>query len=64
MMSNLVDVFDEAGKLASIDLFEDDGTFVISAIWDENDDHTEEKIKAFREWVDSILKSMRESLEY
>jgi hypothetical protein len=55
MMNNLRDMYDADGYLSSIDVYEDDGTFIISAVWDENDEHTEEMVKNFRAWVNSIL---------
>ena len=37
-------------KLAAIEYHYVNGDFAFRAVWDENDPHTEEKIKEFREW--------------
>lgn len=45
------DVYNEDGELVKIVFNNEDGEFVIQAVWDENDPNDEEHRVKFREWA-------------
>jgi hypothetical protein len=52
------EIFDDEGKLTHIEYTNGYGEHVIDAVWDERDEHTPEKIEAFREWASKMLDDM------
>ena len=44
----------EDGQLKAIEYHYVNGDFAFQAMWDPRDEHTEEKIKAFREWCGTM----------
>ena len=41
-------------KLTAIEFYDDNGEFRFQALWDPRDDHTPEKVAAFRKWADTM----------
>ena len=41
-------------KLSAIEFYDDNGEFRFQAMWDPRDDHTPEKVAAFRKWADTM----------
>lgn len=41
-------------KLSAIEFYDDNGEFRFQALWDPRDDHTPEKVAAFRKWADTM----------
>lgn len=46
------------GKIEAIDYFDDNGDFVVRAVWDDRDEHTPKNIVAFHEWADTMAKRL------
>lgn len=53
-MTTTKDALDKNNKLKAIEFYDDNGDFIFQAMWDERDDHTPEKIAAFRKWADTM----------
>ena len=41
-------------KLTAIEFYDDNGEFQFQALWDARDEHTPEKVTAFRKWADTM----------
>lgn len=41
-------------KLVAIEFYDDNGEFRFQAMWDPRDEHTPEKVAAFRKWADTM----------
>ena len=41
-------------KLSAIEFYDDNGEFRFQAMWDPRDEHTPEKVAAFRKWADTM----------
>lgn len=41
-------------KLSAIEFYDDNDEFRFQAMWDPRDDHTPEKVAAFRKWADTM----------
>ena len=52
------DVLDKDGYLSGIEFYRDDGSFIIFAQWDLNDEDTSENRKVFRQWAYTMLKRL------
>jgi hypothetical protein len=52
----LTEVYDTDENLIKIDVHDLEGKFIIQIVWDENDEHTFENRKLFREWAIRQLK--------
>lgn len=44
----------ENDKLLAIEFYDDAGEFRFQAMWDPRDEHTPEKVAAFRKWADQM----------
>jgi hypothetical protein len=49
------DVYDKDGNLLKIEFHNEQGGFEIQAVWDEDDEQTNENRKQFREWAYRFL---------
>lgn len=52
------DVLDKDGNLTGIEFYDELGSFIIFAQWDERDEQTPENRTVFRKWAYHMLKQM------
>lgn len=53
-MTTTKDVVDKDGRISAIEFYDDNGEFKFQALWDARDEHTPEKVTAFRKWADTM----------
>ena len=53
-MTTTKDITDKNGHISAIEFYDDNGEFRFQALWDPRDDHTPEKVAAFRKWADTM----------
>ena len=49
------EIHDKDGNLEKIEYHDEEGKFVIQAVWDEIDEQTAENRDAFRKWATRLL---------
>jgi hypothetical protein len=49
------EIHDKDGNLVKIEYHDEQGKFVIQAVWDEMDEQTAENRDAFRKWATRLL---------
>jgi hypothetical protein len=54
MKARQAEVYNEEGDLEKIEVTLETGTHLFDAIWDPNDEQTDDKRMAFRQWVKRI----------
>jgi hypothetical protein len=55
MKARQIEVFNEYGDLERVEITLEDGTHLFDAVWDDQDEQTEENRIAFREWVKRMV---------
>ena len=51
-----IDIYDKAGNLLRIEMFDDDGKHIFDAHWDETDEQTPKNREEFRRWAYSMAR--------
>jgi hypothetical protein len=54
MKARSVDVYDQEGNLEKIEITLETGVHLFDAMWDPNDEQTDQKRIEFRQWVKRI----------
>jgi hypothetical protein len=52
------DIYDKDGSLLKIEFYNELGTFEIQAVWDPDDEQTNENREAFRKWAYRLVKQV------
>jgi hypothetical protein len=52
------DVLDKDGNMTGIEFYDELGSFIVFAKWDENDAQTTENRDAFRKWAYHMIKQL------
>ena len=52
------DVLDKDGNMTGIEFYDELGSFIVFAEWDEHDAQTQENRDAFRKWAYSMIKRL------
>ena len=50
------DIYNKDGELVRIEVYKEDGDFLVQFLWDESEEQTSENRVEFRKWVNRHLK--------
>lgn len=50
------DIYNKEGELVRIEVYKDDGDFLMQFLWDQQDEQTSDNRVEFRKWVNRHLK--------
>jgi hypothetical protein len=56
------DVYDDEGNLKQIEFYNMAGSFVVQAVWDENEEQTSDNRVKFREWAYRMVEQTGEEV--